>query len=262
VSIYSCNDLNIYYEIHGQGEPLIFIHGLGSAGRDWEFQIPFFAKNYQLIVVDVRGHGQSQKTSEKYSIELFANDIAKLIAHLKLTKVSLIGLSMGGMIAFELAVKHPDLIKSMVIVNSGPGFLNMNFRLRFKFFLRLMSLRLLSLEKVGAAVAAGLFPKPKQQHLRELFLERYIQNDKKSYIKSLQALSKWNVVDSLSKISCPTLVLAADNDYTSIASKQKYVDKMPNAELVVIEDSHHALPVEKPEAFNTAVAKFFETIYP
>jgi len=255
------NNAEIHYEIHGTGEPLVLIHGLGSSSRDWEFQIPSLVENYQVITVDVRGHGKSELASGKYSIELFADDIAKLLTHLELPKVSLIGLSMGGMISLELAVKNPDLIKSLVIVNSGPGYLNLNFQLRFKFFLRLLSLRILSLEKVGASVAQGLFPKGNQQKLRDLFLERYVENDKVSYIKSLKALSTWNVVDKLPVIACPTLVLAADTDYTSVASKQSYVDKIPDATLVVIEDSHHALPVEKPEAFNLAVATFLKSVY-
>ncbi len=251
-----------HYQISGKGEPVLFIHGLGSSSRDWQFQTSFFEKEYQVITVDVRGHGQSDRSSVAFSIELFAADIIALLAELKITKIHLVGLSMGGMIAFEMALKHPSLIKSMVIVNSGPGYLNMNLKLRFKFLLRLLSLHFLSMEKVAAAVASGLFPSSDQQHLRNLFIERFIENDKKSYIKSLQALAKWNIVAKLDQIQCPTLILAADNDYTSVESKRDYTAKLKQGQLQVIANSHHALPVEKPDEFNRSVQQFLQSLNP
>ena len=94
------NNINMYYEVLGHGEPLLFIHGLGSSTRDWENQIDFFSKNYQVILVDVRGHGQTDKPPGSYSISMFANDIAGLLDQLELPSVHVVGISMGGMIAF------------------------------------------------------------------------------------------------------------------------------------------------------------------
>ncbi len=260
MSTKTINGIELYYEIHGQGEPLILIHGLGSCTEDWQYQITYFAKNYQVIVVDIRGHGQTDKPSGAYSIELFADDVVQLLNTLKITKVNVIGLSMGGMIAFELAVRHPQLIKSSVIVNSGPGYINMDIKTRLKFRLRLLMLRVMSMEKVGAKIAEGLFPGKQGRYLRALFVESFCKNDKPSYIKSLKALAHWNVVEELDKLVCPSLILAADNDYTSIESKQKYVELMKNAQLQIIPNSHHALPVEKPDEFNQVVAQFLGSL--
>ena len=73
---FRCNDIDLFYEITGKGEPIVFIHGLGSSGRDWEYQIDYFSDHYQVIVLDVRGHGNSDKPPGPYSIPLFARDLS------------------------------------------------------------------------------------------------------------------------------------------------------------------------------------------
>ena len=114
------NNIELYYETAGSGESVLFIHGLGSSARDWEMQIPAFTKQFKTTAFDLRGHGQSQKPKGPYSMSLFAKDTAELIRSLGVGSVHVVGISLGGMIAFQLAVDHPELVKSMVIVNSGP----------------------------------------------------------------------------------------------------------------------------------------------
>lgn len=258
MSIKTVNNIEMYYEIHGAGEPVLLIHGLGSSSKDWEYQIDDLAKYYQVITLDVRGHGRSTKAAGNYSIKLFADDISTLMSSLNIQSFHVVGLSMGGMIAFQLAVAHPQLLKSMVIVNSGPGFVNANLKIKLKIKLRLFMLIVLPMKSVAKTIAAGLFPANAQQALRDLFVQRFCENDKQSYLKSMRALIKWNVCNELNKISCPSLILSADQDYTSVKSKQEYASQMIRAELQVIKNSHHALPVEKPAEFNQAVLHFLQ----
>ncbi len=89
-----------------------------------------------------------------------------------------------------------------------------------------------------------------------LFVERWAENDPRAYRDAMQAIVGWSVTDRLSTIQCPTLVIAADQDYTPVAVKEAYVARMPRAELVVIGDSRHATPVEQPEQFNEALMAF------
>ena len=114
------NNIDIHYEITGEGQPLLFIHGLGSSSLDWEEQVSFFSKDYKVITFDVRGHRLSDKPLDPYSIQLFSGDTSALIKSLDLPPVHVVGISMGGMIAFQLAVDGPELLKSMTIVNSAP----------------------------------------------------------------------------------------------------------------------------------------------
>jgi len=115
-------DIELYYDITGKGQPILLIHGLGSGARDWEMQVPLLSQYFQVVTVDVRGHGQSDKPPGPYSIPLFAADTIELIRSLDIAPVHVIGISMGGMIAFQVAVDAPEMVKSLVIVNSGPEF--------------------------------------------------------------------------------------------------------------------------------------------
>jgi len=250
------NDIDLYYETTGQGQPILFIHGLGSSNRDWEAQATFFAKSHQVITFDLRGHGQSQKPPGPYSIPLFASDAAELIKSLGFTTVHVVGISLGGMIAFQLAVDHPELIKRMVIVNSAPEFVVHTLKDRWQVFLRFMIVRLLGMRKMGAVLSKRLFPKEAQASLRQLFVERWAENDPRAYMDSMRAIAGWSVSSQIYKIDLPTLVIAADQDYTPVAVKETYVAKMPQAQLMVIEDSRHAVPVECPEEFNEKVMAF------
>ena len=256
MAVLRVRDVDLYYEIAGEGQPLLLVHGLGSSTRDWELQVAFFSPDYRVIAFDVRGHGRSDKPPGPYSIPLFADDTAELIRSLGIARAHVMGISMGGMIAFQLAVDAPELVKSLVIVNSAPELILRSFKERVRFLQRLLVVRLLGMRKMGEVLSARLLPKPEHQDLRRKFVERWAQNDKRAYLDSLWALVGWSVAEHLSEIKAPTLVVAADEDYSPVSVKQAYVGRMPHAELVMIADSRHATPVEQPEAFNKVVAAF------
>ena len=110
---------------------------------------------------------------------------------------------------------------------------------------------------MAAAIAKRLFPAPDQADLRSTFIARIVANDKRCYVASLRAIfAGWGVADRLGGIRCPVLFLAADQDYTPVALKQAYVDRLPDGRLVVIRDARHALPLERPDDFNHALAGF------
>lgn len=251
---------SLHYEEYGHGTPLILIHGLGSSSQDWELQVPVLARHYRLIVVDVRGHGRSDKPRERYSIEGFTYDLIALIEHLDLPPAHVVGLSMGGMIAFQLAVDEPGRVKSLCIVNSAPQVKVRSAREYWWWAKRWTLARVLSLATVGKALGDRLFPKPAQADLRRKMAERWAKNDKRAYLASFDAIVGWGVQERLSRITCPTLVISADHDYTPVAQKENYVKLLPDARLVVIEDSRHATPLDQPEVFNTTLLDFLETV--
>jgi len=248
--------VSLHYEMAGQGDPILFIHGLGSSGRDWEMQVPFFAPNYRVVTVDMRGHGQSDKPRGPYSVRLFAEDTAHLIQALAIAPAHVVGISMGGMIAFQLALDHPELVRSLVIVNSGPEMVARTFKERLAVQQRLWITRLLGMRKMGEVLSQRLFPKPEHETQRAMLVERWAENDARAWRDSLRAIVGWSVADRLGEIRIPTLVVAADADYTPVSAKQAYVAKMPHAELAVVQDARHALPVERPDEFNAVVAEF------
>lgn len=262
MSFFSHDDCQLHYEEYGHGEPLVLVHGLGSSTLDWEYQIPVLAAHYRVIALDVRGHGRSAKPVERYSIAGFAEDVAALIEHLKLGPVHLVGISMGGMIGFQLGVDRPELLKSLTIVNSGPEVKAKSLRDCLEIAKRWTLSRLLSLDSIAKGLGKLLFPKPEQAELRRKIEERWPQNDKRAYLSSLDAIIGWGVRDRLSSITCPTLVISADHDYTPVAHKQAYVNELPNAQLLVIANSRHATPLDQPEHFNACLLNFLEQLQP
>lgn len=250
----------LHYEEYGRGEPLLLVHGLGSSALDWEKQIPALSTRYRLIVPDIRGHGRSDKPRERYSIKGFTADIVALIEHLNLGPAHYVGLSMGGMIGFQLGVDQPQLLKSLCIVNSGPEVKLRSANDYWQWFKRWSLARVLSPSAIGKALGPRLFPKPEQGELRQKMAERWAKNDKRAYLASFDAIVGWGVQERLSRITCPTLVVSADRDYTPVALKEAYVKLLPDARLVVIEDSRHATPLDQPQRFNQTLLDFMTTV--
>jgi len=253
-------DVETYYTCVGRGEPLLFIHGLGSDADGWAFQVPAFADIYRVITYDLRGPGRSGHPPGPYTIEQFAADAAALVDALAATPAHVVGLSLGGAIAFQLALDRPELVRTLTIVNSAPGLELRTLAERLRWWsaigTRWVLGHLLSPRRLGELLGRNLFPKPEQAAIRAAFVEHFAANDRRAYNAAARALFAWNVLDRVGAIRCPTLIVSADHDYTSVALKAAYAARMPNAVLHVIRDSRHATPVDQPEPFNAALRAF------
>ncbi|MEE8470206.1 MAG: alpha/beta hydrolase [Dehalococcoidia bacterium] len=108
-------DINVYYETYGEGQPLLLIAGLGADLTGWILQIPEFSRKYRVIVFDSRGSGRTDAPDMPYSIEMLADDTAGLLDALGVEKAHILGLSMGGCIAQELALKYPQRVKGLIL---------------------------------------------------------------------------------------------------------------------------------------------------
>jgi len=254
------NGIDMHYEKIGEGQPVLLIHGLGSSSHDWEMQVPDFSKQYQVVTFDLRGHGQTQKPPGPYAMSLFAKDTAELVRSLGVAPVHIVGISLGGMIAFQLAVDYPESVKSLVIVNAGPEVMVRTMKDRWQVFFRFALVYVLGMRKMGEVLSKRLFPKEEQASLRELFVERWANNDRLAYLNTLRAIVGWSVADQIHAIETLTLVVSADSDYTPVTTKEAFVAKMPQAKLIVVENSRHATPVDSPEKFNKLVLSFLSEL--
>ncbi len=118
----SVNGIRLRYETWGVGPtPLVLLHGLGSSADDWFLQLPAFAPHYLCVAVDLRGHGLSDKPVGNYAVGLFTSDVAELLRDLDLAPAHILGLSLGGMVAQQLALAHPQVVRSLVLINTLPG---------------------------------------------------------------------------------------------------------------------------------------------
>ena len=256
MSTMQVNDVTLYYDQLGNGEPVLLLHGLGSRGEDWAAQTPEFSKQYRVIAPDIRGHGRSGKPPGPYSVPLLASDISRLMDGLGIDSAHLVGLSMGGMIAFQMAVDQPRRVRSLTIVNSAPEVVPHSFREWLMIRQRLLLARLFDPARTAKFLGPRLFPKPEQEPIRQAFVERWATNDKDAYLASIRALAGWSVLGRIGTVECPVLVISGDRDYTPVEAKRAYASRLPNSRLVVIEDSGHATPIDQAERFNECVLDF------
>ncbi len=251
-------DIDVYYEVHGAGAPVLLLHGLGSSTEDWEPQVADLSRRWQVITCDVRGHGRTSKPRGRYTLQQFAEDAAALLEFLNCGAAHVVGLSMGGCIAFQLALDHPDLVRSLVIVNSGPELILRTWRERFAIRTRDVIVRFSGMRKMGEVLAPRLLPGDARAELRTRFIARWARNDGRAYLAALHAMLGWTVTARLGELRCPTLIVASEFDYTPTAAKAAYAQRIRGAQLVEIPKAHHAVPIEDPDALNAVLERFLE----
>lgn len=249
-------NIHLNYEDRGEGNVLLFLHGLGSTLKDWDFQVPFFSKNFRVITVDLRGHGDSVMTDDNYGVDCMSEDIKQFLDALNIDKATLIGFSMGGAVAFEFATSYPEKIDKLVIVNSGPDFNDMGKIGEDLLKNRTHDLNTRGLIELSKDISKNMFPKPHQIHLRDEFEERCKNNDFNDYYQSFVTLMEWGLGIKIKDIKAETLVIASDMDYTPVSFKEDYVKNLQNASLVVIKNSRHGVVMDQPDAFNKALHTF------
>ncbi len=250
------NGAELYYETHGTGEPLLLIHGLGSSHLDWEFQLPDFARHFQVITVALRGFGPSDRTQGPFTVQQHSRDVAALLDHLDHEQAHILGYSMGGAIAFQLAVDHHHRLQSLVVLNSQPSFELDHWRKHMMVITRIGMARLMGMQRMARYVAKRIFPGPHQAHLRQTMRERHGSNCRNVYLATLRALAGWTVADRIGDISVPTLVVAGANDLSPVEEKRRFVDSMPNAVCEIIANSGHGTPFDQTRKLNALVLEF------
>jgi len=112
------NGINLYYEIHGEGQPLVLLHGGLGAIEMFGWNLPEFAAKRQVVAVDLQGHGRTVDIDRPLSVEFMADDVAALVRYLELDRVDVVGYSMGGGVALQLAVRRPELVRKLVVVSA------------------------------------------------------------------------------------------------------------------------------------------------
>ena len=255
------NTLTIYYEIHGQGIPLIMIRGIGSNADHWYKQVPVMAKKYRVLVFDNRGIARSSDNGEEFSIGDMATDTLCLMDALKIDEAHILGLSMGGMVAQEIAITRPERVLGLILACTHPGGskqirpTNQAFKL-FSEFIRKRS------QDSWLKAAPFIF----DQHTlskRPNLVSEYIEKSRKYSADSDILLRQWRAIlthdtySRLGKIKSPTLVLTGDRDVLIPTENSKLLaKKIPQSRLIVIPGGGHQILVEQPELFNHAILNF------
>ncbi len=249
------NGTRLYYEALGDGDPVIFVHGLTLDTRMWDDQFADFAKRYRAIRYDARGFGKSGPVTGSFSIR---DDLRALMDHLGVQRAHVIGLSMGGRYAIEFALTHPDRVRSLVAVDAVlPGFPTPNFG-----------------REIGAVIEAGRrgdIPEAKRRWLAaSLFAPANEQPAVAARLKTMvDDYTGWHFANGLgmheeelrpsatqrlAEIKVPTLVVVGSREIPELlAASQKIAREVPGATLAVIPNAGHMSNMEAPVAFNRTV---------
>jgi pimeloyl-ACP methyl ester carboxylesterase len=257
------DDTELFYETRGDGPPLVFLHGLGSSTRDWQLQLEPFSQRYRCVAFDLPGSGQSKDLAHPhgpFSLPGYAKVVAAAMKHLGIAPAHVVGLSMGGMTSLQLALDFPEVVRSITVVNAGASVIPRTLKERWLLGVRALVTKTLGPRGVAKLVAPRLFPRPEQAELRETFIRQMSTQHPRTYAAVSRAVMGWSVEARVGDLRCPTLLVAADADYTPVAIKEDLARRISGAKVVVVPDSHHALPVERPEAFNAVLAQFLDEL--
>ncbi|MET1076971.1 MAG: alpha/beta hydrolase [Pseudomonas sp.] len=246
------------YLCKGQGAAVLLLHGLGSSLRDWQAQIDYLSRYYKVYALDLRGHGDSEPLRARLELADMAADVAEFIATLEIDPCFVVGISMGGMVGFQLLASHPEQVRGFVAINSAPSFPLDSLRVRARVLVRKAMVRLLGLPALGRLMAHKLFPHAEQTALRAQFKTRIAGNDQVSYLHALQAILGWSSFPAVQDVDVPMLIISGDRDYTPLAYKEAYVRQLRNARLEVIADSGHATPLDQPAQLNLLIKNFLD----
>ncbi len=257
-------DLNMYYEVHGEGVPLLLIAGLGSDLNGWAFQIPEFAKKYQVIAFDNRGSGRTDAPDMPYSIQMMAEDTAGLMDALSIGKAHVLGVSMGGYIAQELAITYPGRVESLILVTTsiGPYLLKISvlqawarealrdmrpmtfFQIMLPFMFNDRSFESPGVLEMAVATIAGHSSTP--PHVLARQMTACVEHDAR---------------DRIGQIAAPTLVLAGKEDpFVPFSLSEELAASVPNARLVTLEGGGHGFNTAIPDKFNQTVLEFLAQV--
>lgn len=252
------------YMNHGRGEPLLFIHGIYASQRQWYRQIDHFSPDYQVITVDLRGHGESSATPETYSVRLFAADLVALLDHLGLERAVCCGHSFGGLVAQELALSYPDRVRGLILAETLYGMISTPWEAMTAYCLNYLGPQLYGVKGYVQLMAQyfGLFTpggtefilREAGRHLNDTANQQNILN------ASLTFDSRWR----LHRINCPTTLVVAQYPHIPMVYLHNWEMywRIPDAKLKFIPGAGHLLFWDNPADFNQTVADFMRELPP
>jgi 3-oxoadipate enol-lactonase len=249
-------NLFINREIAGEGTPLVLLHGLGNDLTMWDADAEVFARHHRVIRPDVRGFGESDKPAGPYTMEMFAEDVARLLMAEGIGRAHIAGISMGGVIAQRLALDFPERVRSLVLISTssevGESAVKAWHRLADLIETRGFDTRNADASRAFSAGFARTHP----QVVAELG-RRNAANDPRSYAAAARASADYRWTDELNEIEAPVLILQGlEDQLTPPGGSVKMQRALPHARLLMVEGAGHNLPLEQPALFRAALLAF------
>jgi 3-oxoadipate enol-lactonase len=256
------NGAELYYEDQGSGpQTIVFAHGLLWSCRMFDAQVAALQDRYRCVSFDFRGQGQSEVTKDGYSMDTLYEDAATLIEALNLAPCHFVGLSMGGFIGMRLAARRPELLRSLILMETSadpeptaniPRYRQLG-----------MVARYIGLGPVAGRVMPIMFGRtfmtdPQRAAERDLWRKRMAGNDRKGILRALTGvIERKPIYDELDRVTLPTLILIGDEDVATVPAKsQRIHEAIASSRLVPIPHAGHTSSVEQPRAVTAAIEGF------
>ena len=228
--------INMYYETYGSGEPLLIIHGNGGSINNFLYQIPYFSRNYKVIVADSRAQGKSVDKGDSLSYEMMTDDLNELLTSLKIDSCNVIGWSDGGINGLLLAIRHPEKVKKLAITGAN-----------------------LWPDTTAVDPFVYHWAMAYNDTLKKMPQTPQVKNNRK--LAHLLSYEPHISLDQLRKIHCPTLVIGGDHDVLLPKHTLLIAENIPNSYLWILPNSGHSTPIFYKDQFNQVVGDFFKTPY-
>jgi len=257
---------NLYYEDEGKGkETIVFGHSLMFSLRMFDDQVNFLKSAYRCVRFDFRGQGKSEVTPNGYDLDNLTEDVAELIRALGCNPCHFIGFSMGGMVALRLAVRYPELIKSLVLIDTSSEpepTENMGKNKLMVWISRYLGMRLVANRIMSMFFGESFLMDLKRKELKKTWTNNLLANDRIGITRAVKGvLNRQGISEDLSRITLPTLILVGENDILTTYDKAEIMKKgIKNSELKVVPRAGHMSPVEEPDIVNDLIGEFLKSL--
>ena len=245
--------LKIHYEVHGSAPSVILLsHGYSATSGMWRGQVEALSRDHKLVLWDMRGHGQSDYPADQgaYTQDATVDDMAAILDAVGAKSAIVGGLSLGGDMSLAFAVKHPERVKALLIIDTGPGFKKDEAREGWNKY---------ALETARDFEAQGLA----RLKTRSAEMASATHRSADGLIKAARGMLTQrdaSVINALPEIRVPSLVVVGANDKPFLAAADYMAAKIPGAQKVVIADAGHAANIDQPAAFNQALLAFLKPL--
>lgn len=256
------NGVEIYYEEHGSGdETIIFSHGLLMSGEMFTAQVDAFKDRYRCIVYDHRGQGKTPVAKDGYDMDTLTEDAAALIEKLNCAPCHFVGLSMGGFVGMRLAIRRPELLKSLMLMETSSDPEPADNVPKYKklgFVARWLGMKLVINKVMPIMFGKKFINDESRSAKREEWKQRIISADRIGINRALfGVITREGVYEQLDKINTPTLIIVGDQDTATVPAKSERMhERIKNSKFVIIEGAGHSSSIEEPEQVNKAIEEF------
>ena len=255
---------SVYKSQESNAPWITFVHGAGGSSAIWFKQIRFFSKYFNLLLIDLRGHGDSKKVilnsfQSKYSFESIVKDIFEVLDHLKIEKSHFVGISLGTILIRQLAEMQPKRVSKMIM---GGAIIKLNLKSRILMRFGNLTKSILPYMWLYRIFAFVIMPNKNHKESRNLFIREAKKLYQKEFVRWFKLTSEILPLLKIFRqeaIHIPTLYIMGDQDYMFLPSVEKVSKLHPLSELLVLEKCGHVVNVERSEKFNEGMLSFLQT---